>query len=274
MQPKFIFFNSSMPRSCSTLLQNILSQNNSIYATPTDPSLEYLYAARRNYTEIPEVKAQNPDIALKAWRGFCWGGLTGYCDALTEKPNVCIKSRGIGVHYDWYSAFMPNPPKIVCMVRNIKGIFASMEKIYRANQERHQNVQNHGEMRGTTTAKRVDEWLASPPIGLALERFQQMILEGIDKKVLFVRAEDLTSTPKTEMKKIYEYLNLPGFTHDFANIAQTTIEDDAIYGLTPDLHKIRSVVEPLVDNSARILGKDTCRWLDANIEFYQSYFGY
>ena len=45
-----IFFQSSLPRSGSTLLQNILAQNPDFYATPTSGVLELLYAARANYS--------------------------------------------------------------------------------------------------------------------------------------------------------------------------------------------------------------------------------
>ena len=96
---KNIFFNSSMPRSMSTLMQCILNQNPEIQATPTDPVLEYLYAARMNYTNTPEVKAMDKDLALKTWRGFCLGGLEGYANSYTNKPNLCIKTRGGTIHY-------------------------------------------------------------------------------------------------------------------------------------------------------------------------------
>jgi hypothetical protein len=45
-----LFFQSSLPRAGSTLLQNILAQNPSIYATPTSGVLELIFAARGNYT--------------------------------------------------------------------------------------------------------------------------------------------------------------------------------------------------------------------------------
>lgn len=271
---KKIFFNSSMPRSGSTLLQNILNQNSEIHATSTDGSLELLYGARANYTNSPEFKAQDKEQMLMAWRGFCAGGLQGYCEGLTNKPNVCIKSRGIGIHYSWYKSFMQEEPKILCMVRNLKGVFASMEKIYRENQENHQGIQNHSEMKGTTTAKRIDIWANSQPIGLALERFQQMTLEGIDEKCLFIRMEDLTKTPKTEMEKIYRYVNLNQFEHNFGHVEQTTVEDDTVYGLTPSLHKIKNKVEPIMPYYYDILGKEICGWIDNQFAWYQNKFNY
>jgi hypothetical protein len=51
-----LFFQSSLPRAGSTLLQNILAQNPSIYATPTSGVLELIFAARGNYTNSPEFK--------------------------------------------------------------------------------------------------------------------------------------------------------------------------------------------------------------------------
>lgn len=263
-----------MPRSMSTLLQCVLDQNPNIAATPTDPVLEYLYGARMNYTSTPEVKAIDKNLALKTWRGFCWGGLEGYAKSYTEKPNLCIKTRGGTIHYRWFEAFMPYKPKMICMVRNLKSIFSSMEKIYRKNQESHQAIQNHSEMKGTNTAKRIDSWTASPPVGMALERLQQCLLEGISKEVLYVRAEDFTNNPQQQMDKIYSYLELDSYKHDFNNIEQKIKEDDSVYGLTSDLHTIRKQILPLEPDYKNILGKDICSWIDKTFYWYQKQFGY
>ena len=54
---KKIIFNSSMPRACSTLLQNIFNQRYDTYATPTDGLLELLDGARQRFTDSVEFKA-------------------------------------------------------------------------------------------------------------------------------------------------------------------------------------------------------------------------
>lgn len=263
-----------MPRSGSTLMQNILAQNPDIYATPTDGVLELLYAARNNYTNQAEFKAQDPKQMLQAWRGFCKGGLEGYVRGLSNKPNTCIKSRGIGIHYEWFEAFMGEKPKVICMVRNLKAIISSMEKQYRLGKEQAQPIQDHANMRGTTVAKRVDIWMNSQPVGLALERFSEMELRGTDKNCLFVRFEDLTSNPKTTMSRVYEYLDLPECTHDFNNIEQKTMEDDTLYGLSSALHIIKPKIEPIKPDWIDVLGKDVCKWLDDVSIRYQTKFKY
>ena len=269
-----IFFNSSMPRSMSTLLQCILNQNPAVAATPTDGVLEYLYAARANFTSTPEVKAIDPDLALKTWRAFCWGGLESYAKAYSDKENICIKTRGATIHYPWFQSFMPYNMKCIVMVRNMKSIISSMEKIFRQNQDKHQDIQNHSQMTGTNTAKRVDAWVANPPVGLALERLQQCFLEGTNKHFLYVRAEDLTSYPDREMTKIYNYLGLDNFKHNFDNVEQTVKEDDSVYGLTSNLHTIRNKVRPLTPDYNTILGPQICDWIDNTFQNYQRLFGY
>ena len=56
-----IFYQSSLPRAGSTLLQNILAQNPDIYATPTSGVLELIFGARANYTTSAEFKAQDAE---------------------------------------------------------------------------------------------------------------------------------------------------------------------------------------------------------------------
>ena len=64
---KEIFFQSSMPRSGSTLFQSILDNNPKIYGTGTDGCLELLFGARANFSTSPEFKAQDSELMKKAF---------------------------------------------------------------------------------------------------------------------------------------------------------------------------------------------------------------
>jgi len=128
-------------------------------------------------------------------------------------------------------------------------------------------------MRGTTTSKRVDTWSQSPPIGLAVERLGEIIHQGIDKNILFIKFEDLCSFPDRELAKIYEYLELPYFQHDVNNIKQYTQEDDSVYGIYGD-HKIKSKLVPLKSNSKDILGKELCKAIYNRNKWFYDYFNY
>ena len=261
-----------MPRAGSTLLQNILGQNPDFYVTPTSGVLELVYGARSQYTSSPEFKAQDADLMKKGFLNFCKNGLEGFYEGVTDKKYVVDKSRGWGIHYDFLNSFYEEP-KIVCMVRDPRQILSSMEKNFRKNQDKHQEIENHAEMRGNTTQKRVIEWLNRQPVGLAFNRIQDIVQRGIDKNILFIRFEDLTENPEEEMKKVYEFFGVENYKHDFENVEQLTQEDDSVYGIFGD-HNIRKKVEPLQKDYLDILGKQACDMIMQNLEWYAKKFGY
>lgn len=263
-----------MPRAMSSLLQNILAQNPDIHATATDPSFEFIFGARANLA-TPEAKAMDQDELLAAYHAFCREGWKAYAEKLSKgKTNVCIKHRGIVAHYSIVANILEDKPKVIQMVRDARSIFSSYEKIFRKSQAYPNGIVDNSKLRGTNTAKRVDIWSETPPIGLAFERLHQATLEGIDKHVLFVRAEDLTKTPVEEMKKIYDYLGLPVHQHDFNNVVQVTKEDDDAYGMGVKLHETRLKVEPVKPDYREILGKEISDNINRHYAWYQEKFGY
>jgi sulfotransferase len=270
--PQKIFFQSSLPRVGSTVFQNILNKDERFYASSTSGLLELIYAARHNYTESPEFKAQDADTMQKAFFGFCKEGIFGYYNAITDKEFVIDKSRGHFAHYGFINSFYPNP-KMICLVTSLPDIIASMEKMFRNSPHKSSPIVNHATMQGTSTPKRVDIWFNSPPIGLAVERLGEAIRQGIDKKMLFIKYESLCLYPEQEMKRVYEYLEIEPRQHDFTNIPQTTKEDDEVYGFS-GLHTIRPSLEMKPSDAKQVLGKEVYDWIMNTYKWYNDYFGY
>jgi sulfotransferase len=268
-----IFYQSSLPRAGSTLLQNILAQNPAFYVTPTSGLLELIFGARLNYTNSAEFKAQDSTAMKKAFLAFSRAGMEAYFQALTDKPYVIDKSRGWGVHFDLLQMIFGEEPKIICMVRDLRQILASLEKKFRQNPDKYRPIENHANLTGTTTFKRVLLSLQSPPVGLALDRLIEVHQRGWAKKILFVRFEDLTAQPAATMKNVYAYLGVPEFAHHFDKVAQVTQEDDQVFGI-PGLHEIRPKVEPLPSDYLDVLGRDAVRHLQQNYAWYFQLFGY
>ena len=74
------------------------------------------------------------------------------------------------------------------------------------------------------------------------------------------------------MQKVYEYLGLPYFEHDFDRVEQVTREDDSYYPIYGD-HKIRSKVAPVPLDYLQTLGKDVCQGVMAdNVAFYKAFY--
>jgi len=267
-----IFYQSSLPRAGSTLFQNIMGQNPDFYVTPTSGVLELVFAARANYTNSPEFKAQDPETMRKGFLNFCKEGMYGYYNAITDRKYVMDKSRGWGIHYDFLNTIHSNP-KIICMVRDLRDIFASMEKNYRSHPEKQDPILDWSKMQGTTVPKRIDIWAQNPPVGMAIERLTEMFRTGISNKVHFVKFEDLCLYPEVTMRGVYEYLELPNYQHDFDNIEQITKEDDEVYGVFGD-HKIRTKLEPVRSKAKELLGKDVTDWIYNNYKWFYDQFRY
>lgn len=269
-----IFFQSSMARSGSTLFQNIIGQNPDFYVTPTSGVLELVFGARSNFSNSPEFKAQDAQLMQEGFKNFCKAGIEGFFSGITDKKYVMDKSRGWGVYRPFLNEFYPNP-KIICLVRDLRAIVSSYEKIYRKNPLKHDQIRDDATGRGTIVHKRVDEWMATTnTIGRGVERIQETIRLGQDDKILFVKFEDLCLHPESEMKRVYDYLEIPFFQHDFENIEQITKEDDEVYGLTNDLHTIKPSLSLPQPDYKQVLGQDICNWIYTNYQWYFEKFNY
>ena len=236
-----LIFNSSMPRSGSELLQVILHQNPRIYASATSPLLEYQFAARGNY-QLPEVKSQDPQLMQQAFVSMCNGMAQGYYDAITDRPVVCDKNRGWSHYFEWVEQWCEKP-KMLCMVRDLRSIIASMEKAYRKSRHTPAGPDNPTALQSMTVGARAEHWLSTQPVGLPLQRTADLFQRGVADKVLFVRYEDLCDSPAETMQKVYEYLEEEPCTHDFDNLTKEVVEDCTLFGPYGD-HNVKPQVTP------------------------------
>lgn len=261
-----IFFNSSMPRAGSTLLQNILGNHPDVYATPTSPLFDYVNSVRQNYTKSPLVKAQDSEQMKNAMFQFCLYGLHGFFNGLTDKPFAIDKSRAWGVNYEFLKNVYPNP-KMVCMVRDLRDIVASMEKNYR----KHPDIISGK----ATISQRVSEWMGidAKPVGLTLNNLKEVFHRGFHKNILFIRHEDLTRNPQKSMDNIHDFLGIKPHKYDFSNIKQVTFENDKFHGIYGD-HKIKQSVIPIVSQAKEILGEEICNQLYEYHKWYFKIFNY
>ena len=82
-----------------------------------------------------------------------------------------------------------------------------------------------------------------------------------------------SENPEKEIKRVYEYLGLPHFQHDFKNVQQLTKEDDTVYGVYGD-HTIRPEIVPLKKDYNDVLGKNASNWIKSNYQWFYDEFKY
>ena len=267
-----IFYQSSLPRAGSTLLQNIIGQNPKFHVTPTSGMIDMMLGTRIGYNGNHESKAGD----LKQWKegfyAYCREGFKGYVGALTDKPYILDKNRAWGSYYPLLSEILPNP-KILFLVRDLRAVFASMEKKFRANPDIDGGEINNITLQGITTQQRVEQWAICHPVWYALNKLQQSILDKSVNNFFILRYEDLCTNPEPVLNGIYNFFDIEPYKHNFNKIDQITVEDDTVHGIYGD-HTIRNTLGMLPNDSKEILGEYTYNWIYNNFEWFFNIFKY
>lgn len=201
---------------------------------------------------------------------YCRYGIEGYFNGLTDRKYAIDKSRGWAISYGFLKAFYPNP-KIICMVRDLREVVASMEKNYLKYPEKTE-FQLEENLKAVNVGERITYWMKTLPLN-TLFKLQEVIRRGWGEQMLFIRFEDLVENPDRELRKVYKYLNLPYYQHDFNNIEQVTFEDDKFHGRYGD-HKIEKSIKPVPNKAEALLGELICNQLYEKNKWYFEYFNY
>lgn len=265
-----IAFQSSMPHSGSTLIQNILAQHPKAYASPTSGVAEMLRASREIFTTGEAFKAQDREATIPAFRGYCNGAIKGYYSKLTDKEVVIDKSRAWISIYEWLENFIEEQPKMIVCVRHLAEVVASFENTWRTNPEQMDLAEKSVPFQ--TVDQRVRQWLQGPLLG----GYMQGLLGSIERKKIkhmhIVRFEDIISEPELTFKRINEYLELDNFEYSFNDIKQLTREHDAVYGMYGN-HKVRNKLSPPVPRRNEVLNMEiNNNIISNNLWFFKSFY--
>jgi sulfotransferase len=176
------------------------------------------------------------------------------------------KSRDWLPNYNLLNRVFGGDVKMIVTIRDLRGVLASFEKKYRKHPERFEGNVNSVE-------DRVNNWLAPDFIVTPyLNAIREAHLQKFADKLLFVRAEDLARYPEREFERIYEYLEMDYFYHDFGNVKQRTHEHDGLHEPFGDHRVHEGVVAPLEDDYLDVLGQSLCSKIVTNHSWYYTRF--
>ena len=257
---------SGLPRAGSTLLMNLLAQNQQVHATATSGLHEIMYIAK-GYFKTDEFKAlPDPKTGETLFCDFMRAGLASANDNLTGRPIVADKCRSWIGSANLFFKLFPNG-KMLVPVRDIRGVLSSLEKKYQAHPEFQNEATQDDTMALQTIEGRVNLWLQRPPLGIAIQRIHELVRVHRDK-VHFVHAEDLASNPSVTMAQVWDFLELEQPEHDFNNVEQYTHEHEQ--GWPYGDHSIRSKVEPLVPDWHDTLGRQLSETINQKFNWINS----
>lgn len=219
------FFLSGLPRSGNTLLSSILNQNSEIKVSPNSFLCEHLYQTsmffyNEKYQNFPDSRSLDNLIS---------SSFDSYYKDWGAKYIIDRGPWGTPVNLYLLQKHLKNDIKIICTVRDIVEIIASFIRISKDKliDELNREVQNG--LRFNESYKSEIELLCeivTRPNG-QLEQFLfslHNLLKNENRKYLhLVEYSDLIQHPKREITKIYDFLSLPHFEHDYSKIGQFSI---------------------------------------------------
>ena len=218
---------SGLPRTGSTLLSAILSQNPEIHAEGNSAVCQLMWdmqcsvygtanqqliASNRLDTGIELIK-NIPNIYYK---DVTASTVIDKCRSWTLPDNVAMLNR-----------YFEHKPKVLVLERPLIEIVRSFVALRQAN-----NYQ------GNPEEGLLDTW--SEPIMRSYEGVKWAKANN-NGEFLFIQYDDLLNNTKSTINKIYEFCGLESFEHDFNNIVNKHPENDEVYGMLGQ-HDIRPTI--------------------------------
>lgn len=242
-----IRFMAGLPRSGTTLLGAIMSQNPDVYVSPQSDLTEHLH-------RVHLATANGEDVQLGVLQSQHKALLRGVIPAFysdTPHPVVIDKARRWGNPYylRLLTEVMPEPPRILCPVRPLAEVVASFVRKAQENPETNyidrQMVADDflPYWRRSIDDARVD-WLLQP--GGMLDAAMLSVSSALKPETehlfhVFTYA-DLVAEPGKTLDGIYDFLGVDRFAHDFTTIPVAEPHADAEVLGVPDFHAVRPTV--------------------------------
>lgn len=237
---------SGLPRSGSTLLSAILSQNPEIHAGISSQLLNSILSLRDVYNsqEATALSLVDEKEQLHIYRQL----IASYYETRRNGRGIVFDTNRIWTgHLNLLDRLSPES-KVVACVRSLEAIVDSVERIFRQNPFLLPKLFDFPhEWRSMNS--RVDAVLNSNRlIGQPWTALQEAVYSEHSSKVLLVDYDLLATSPLEVISCIYDFLRIPRYTkHDVNNVELLATEAEKIRKFdenfsAPNLHKVEKEV--------------------------------
>ena len=239
---------SGLPRTGSTLLSAILSQNPDIHAEGNSAVCQLMWDMQQSATSSQQMQASGKNLTDKLVSSI---PNIYYSD--TQRPIIVDKCRSwtLSANVEMLNRYFDNPVKVIVLVRPVVEIVASFMSLRKLNgwQDLETGLLDDG----------------SEPIMRSLAGVE-WAKKNNNGHFLFVTYDALVDDTQGSLNRIYEHCGWQPFAHNLNNIVNEHKENDAVYGLIGQ-HDIRSQISRRtldIDISDELLEK--CSSLDKWVE--------
>lgn len=248
-----LHFVAGLPRSGSTLLVSLLSQNPRIHGAPVSGLAGIFSGIYANWDkDLFHQEMEN----VPAKRAVLRATLDAY-HAHHGRPIVIDKSRQWTSHIGLLEEVLGRRVKIIVPVRPVVEILTSFEMLRRKNPLELTNVDEALGPLSTMETRMAHLTDASGVVGVAYNSIKEAVMAGYLDRMLFVDYNKFMQSPERELHRVYDFIGEPYFPHTFSGILRPGESDPRVHKF-PGLHEIRSRLERTSENPETVLGSELC----------------
>jgi|TARA_B100000287_G_scaffold202676_1_gene191375 sulfotransferase len=248
------YFMAGLPRSGVTLLKTLLDQNPKIHSGPISPVVELLYYNNKyfidseSYDAFPKPKAAHRIVSSI---------IDNYYYDI-EKPIIIDHNRAWPGNIERIKTYINPNPKIICTVRNVLDILTSFITLVHKNNDQVSYLDEFLIEKGypCTDELRCQHLMSMEGIvGQSLYvLYKSLFICHDDSHLLLVEYEDIVNNPDVTMKRIYDFLELDYYQHNYTYIDNKHPENDKEWNLK-DMHKVRKELKKISKDPKDILNE-------------------
>lgn len=253
-----------LPRSGSTLLCNVLNQNPRFFASSTSVVGQTVLSTAAYISGQPETRsalASDPDGTHRRFVAALRGIVRGWYSE-TSQPVVFDKSRAWNVNALGLSQMFPDA-RLIIMVRDLRAVFASIEKQHQKNA-----------LLGADTIAHRAKSMFGPNgmIGGPISGVED-ILRRRAKNVTLIKYETFVANPLVVLRNLYASLGEEWFEHDVDHVENTATDLDALW-LNKFPHEGAGKVAPPPDDWSSWISHDIAGNIMRDFAAFNGAFGY
>lgn len=258
-----------LPRSGSTLLCNILAQNPRFHASSTNcvaQTIAGVAAFLSAQDALKSALAHDQDGTERRVVATLRGIIEGWYAETTE-PVVIDKSRAWNHNALVLKQLYPDA-KLIVLVRDLRSVFASIEKQDRENPSLILNAGTRTmERKAAAMFARNAGMIGAPVCGI------EDILRRDPGNIVLIKYESLVAHPRVVLRNLYDSLGEEWFDHDLDNVKPLSTEQDWRW-LHKYPHEGSGKVEPRNDKWSDWIAPDIATGIMKSFAAYNGAFGY
>lgn len=218
---------SGLPRSGSTLLSSILSENPEVHAEGNSAVCQLMWDLQTSCeTTAAEQIAANGRLSTQDALVAAIPAIY-YRDVMATHIVDKCRSWTLPANMEMLRRYIPNAPRVLVLTRPVEEIVASFVSLRRRNG-----------WTGNLDTGLLDE--GTEPIMRSLAGVESAKASGSDE-FLFIEYADLVDNTRDVLDAIYGFCGWEPFTHNLDRIENRHPENDAVYGLI-GMHEVRPTI--------------------------------